>query len=686
MAKINRKLKNLIIILVVLLVIGGGVFAGIRYYNGVKEFGYQSVIYNEDNFSDESANNILLLNPDGETKKIIPGEKIGFEINFKNGGALPVSDFKITLKVPEHLKFSGDVETAFKYDFNQKDNTIIISAPSLKSGDSGSIKIRFEVPSPLIDGLLIESPKVKFDYFKESVFLNQSSNFSKDISAVKEKLIISSKAKFDNSFIKLSVAGNSESGNGQIKIKKTDVLNLLVFVFNGGTMNAENVNIKITGLENLVITDSSEKTIIKDGEINITVPLIEVLRSKTLKVSASIDPGVENNHVFSPVLEITNGKESLIKKTQSTAAVRLFPDFKQSKIALADNNGGDTYGGEILNVSATITNSGDIEAVNVAASLVLSESIKSYTGKTEWEFTEIKPGSSVTVSTQLQVSDTISRDMTGSVKLLIKADNSENTGAEFTLQSNSIKIYYSKPFAGSYIPIVALHGIEPFAAGRWETSPENFNYLCATLKSLGYQTITLMDLYNYVSFGKALPEKPIILTSDDGYQSIYTNAFPILKNYGFKMTVFLIDGYIGNSEAERRGNDFDKGISSVVSRPMLIWPEVKAMANYGIEFGSHGITHTDLNQISLEAAKNEMAASKADIEAHLNRPCIFIAWPHDAVDGELISLLPQLGYAGGIRYSGGVLDISHINLYNLPRVPFTNDIGPNEYAGMLRLQ
>ena len=686
MTKINGKLKNLIIIFAVLLVIAGGVFAGIRYYNGVKEFGYQSVIYNEGNFSDDNANNILLLNPGGDTTKIIPGEKIGFEINFKNGGSLPVSDFKITLKVPGHLKFSGDVQTALNYDFNKEDSTIVFSAPNLKSGDSGSIKISFEAPPPLIDGLFIESPKVKFDYFKESVFLNQSSNFSREIPALKEKLIISSKAKFDNSFIKLSVEGNADSGEGQTKIKKTDVLNLLVFVFNGGTMNAENVNIKISGLENLIVTSSSGETAIKNGEINIIVPLIEVLGSKTLRISASIDPGVENNHVFSPVLEITNGVESLIKETQSPAAVRLFPDFAQSKITLADNNGGDTYGGEILNVIAVVANSGDIEAVNVSANLDLPDSIKSYNGKTGWEFTEIKPGSSVTINTQLQVSGTISRDITESIKMLIKADNSENTGAEFAVQSNSIKIYYSKPFAGSFIPIVALHGIEPFAAGRWETSTENFNYLCGTLKSLGYQTITLMDLYNYVSFGKALPEKPIILTSDDGYQSIYTNAFPILKNYGFKMTVFLIDGYIGNSEAERRGNDFDKGVSAVVSRPMLIWPEVKAMANYGIEFGSHGMTHTYLNQISLEAAKNEMASSKADIEAHLKRPCIFIAWPHDAVNGELISLLPQLGYAGGIRYSGGVLDVSHISLYNLPRVPFTNDIRPNEYVSLLRLQ
>ncbi|MHB1336110.1 MAG: polysaccharide deacetylase family protein [Candidatus Humimicrobiaceae bacterium] len=686
MAKTGRKLKNLIIVLIVLIIIGGGVFAGIRYYNGVKEFGYQSNIYNEDNFSDLSTNNIVLLNPEGDIKKIIPGEKIGFDINFKNNGALSVSDFKITLKIPDHLKFSGDVQTSCKYDFNKNENTLIFNAGSLKNGDGGNIKIRLEVQSPLIDGLYIESPKVKFEYFKESIFLNQRSNFSKDVPAIKEKLIVSSNVKFDNSFIKLTVQGNAGSGGGQIKINKTDVLDLLVFVFNSGTMNAQNVNIKITGLENLIITGSSQETSIKDGEINITVPLIEALGSKTLRISASIDPKVENNHVFSPVLEITSENMSLIKETQSSAVIRLFPDFSKSKVTLTDNNGGDTYSGEILNVNATVINSGDIEAVNVAASLVLPESIKSYNGKTNWEFTGIKPGASVTVSTQLQVSESISKDMAGSIKMLIKADNTENNGDEFIVKSNSIKIYYSKPFAGRYIPIVALHGIEPFAAGRWETSTQNFDYLCSVLKSLGYQTISLMDLYNYISFGKALPEKPVILTSDDGYQSIYTNAFPVLKKYGYKMSVFLIDGYIGNSEAERRSNDFDNGVKAVVSRPMLIWPEVMAMSNYGIEFGSHGITHSFLNQMSLETAKNEMAVSKADIESRLSRPCIFIAWPHDAVNGELISLLPQLGYAGGIRYSGGVLDISRANLYNLPRVPFTNDINPNEYAGLLMLQ
>ena len=95
MVKINGKVKNLIIALIVLTVVGTGVFVGIRYYNGVKEFSYQSGIYNEDNFSDLNTNNIMLLNHEGDAAKVIPGKKTGFDINFKNNGALSVSDFKI---------------------------------------------------------------------------------------------------------------------------------------------------------------------------------------------------------------------------------------------------------------------------------------------------------------------------------------------------------------------------------------------------------------------------------------------------------------------------------------------------------------------------------------------------------------------------------------------------------------
>ena len=681
----DKKKKNIIIIIIVLIVLGAGIFTGIRYYNGVKEYAYQTKIYYEDNFADEQDNNIKLINSDisDNTFKLVPGEKAKFEINFKNDGALAANDFKITVKIPDHLKFTEDVQTEYEYVSDKENNLVEFNIGKLESGGTGQIKISFEAAFPLINGLFIESPKVKFDYYKESKFLNLKTNLTKDIPSINQKIIISSKPDFTTSVIKLSTLENIKDKDGNLKVNKNDVIDLFVFVFNSGNMNAKNVNIKIKNLEKFKLTQSSDEIEIKDGQININVPEIQTSGNKTLKFSIVANEDIENDYVLNPQLIINYENEQIIKEADLKAKVELFPNFSKTKISLSDNNGGDTYSGDVLNVNAVITNNGDISAKNVSVSLILPDIIKTYSGESNWHFDEIKPGSSVNINTQLQVSDNVSKDTVTSIKMLIKADNLEN---DFTASSNSIKIYYSKPFAGSSIPIVCLHGIEPFAAGRWETSNEDFDYLCGTLKASGYQTITLNDLRNYIAFGKALPEKPIILTSDDGYQSIYINAFPILKKYGYKMTVFLIDGYIGNSEADRRLNDFDKNEKAVVTRPMLIWPEILAMANYGIEFGSHGVTHSYLNKMSLESAKNELMQSKADIEAHLKRPCIFFSWPHDGVTGELISLLPQLGYGGAVRYNGGVLDINNINLYNLPRVPITNDIKANEYAALLRLQ
>ena len=97
-----------------------------------------------------------------------------------------------------------------------------------------------------------------------------------------------------------------------------------------------------------------------------------------------------------------------------------------------------------------------------------------------------------------------------------------------------------KPFTRNVIPIVALHGIEPSPSGLYELSTQEFDFLCRTLKALGYKTISFMELLSYLGSGKKLPEKPVILTSDDGYYNIYANAFPVLKKYGYKMTVFLV--------------------------------------------------------------------------------------------------------------------------------------------------
>ena len=253
------------------------------------------------------------------------------------------------------------------------------------------------------------------------------------------------------------------------------------------------------------------------------------------------------------------------------------------------------------------------------------------------------------------------------------------------VSSSSILISGEKPFTRNMIPIIALHGIEPEPIGRYELSTGQFDALCGTLKSLGYKTVTLADLLAFIEGRKQLPEKPVIITSDDGYQSMYNNAFPILQKYGYRMTIFLVTGLIGNSNEDRYLNDFDSGRKGIPVRSMLIWPEVVAMSRYGIEFQSHTVNHRSVGELPGDAAYFEMAQSKADIESHTGKPCVFIAWPHGNYTGSVLAALPGIGYRGALRYGGGVEDIRSINIFELKRIPFYQEISPSSYASIMRL-
>jgi len=268
----------------------------------------------------------------------------------------------------------------------------------------------------------------------------------------------------------------------------------------------------------------------------------------------------------------------------------------------------------------------------------------------------------------------------------VNTDEFKNLCAGYGVKPGKIDGGSIPQVTASQIPIIELHGVENSPSGRYEISAGAFDYMCGTLKNMGYETITLTDLYNHFAKGTKLPAKPVIITADDGYQSMYTTALPILKKYKYKMTVFLITSYVGDNEKTRRLNDFDSGVEGIPQRAMLTWPEIGQMRKYGVEFQSHSWSHSLMSNISLDSAKFELVQSKHDIEIHTGKPVIFIAWPHGASNNEVISLLPQAGYVGALNAIGGVQSLTSINFSRLNRVEIVSGIAPQSYAEVLRLQ
>ena len=98
------------------------------------------------------------------------------------------------------------------------------------------------------------------------------------------------------------------------------------------------------------------------------------------------------------------------------------------------------------------------------------------------------------------------------------------------------------------VPVLMYHHLNETGSDTTDITPELFEAQIAALSEAGYTAVLPDDLEAYVRQGKALPDKPILITFDDGYLSNYELAFPILQKYNMKATIFVIGATLGDTE------------------------------------------------------------------------------------------------------------------------------------------
>lgn len=98
------------------------------------------------------------------------------------------------------------------------------------------------------------------------------------------------------------------------------------------------------------------------------------------------------------------------------------------------------------------------------------------------------------------------------------------------------------------VPVLMYHHIDEQGDDSATITPELFEQQIAALKEAGYTAVMPDDLLAYVNEGAELPDKPVVITFDDGYLSNYEYAYPILKQYGMCATIFVIGSTVGNTE------------------------------------------------------------------------------------------------------------------------------------------
>ena len=103
------------------------------------------------------------------------------------------------------------------------------------------------------------------------------------------------------------------------------------------------------------------------------------------------------------------------------------------------------------------------------------------------------------------------------------------------------------------VPILMYHNLAQEGSGNDTISVQRFEEHLAALQDAGYTTITFQDLLAYVEQGTELPEKPVLLTFDDGYESNYTLAYPLLQQYQMNATIFVIGVSMGKDTYKDTG-------------------------------------------------------------------------------------------------------------------------------------
>ncbi len=168
---------------------------------------------------------------------------------------------------------------------------------------------------------------------------------------------------------------------------------------------------------------------------------------------------------------------------------------------------------------------------------------------------------------------------------------------------------------------------------QFAVPPARFTDQMAYLHAHGYTPMTVTQLVQCT----ALPEKPVILTFDDGMADFYTEAWPILTHYHFPATLYIVTAFV-NGTCDWLTHEGES------SRLMVTWEQISHMQAAGIECGAHTHSHPQLDMLSPEKAHDEITTSKKLLEEHLGQSVTSFAYPYGYYTTTIQQQVQAAGY------------------------------------------
>jgi len=183
----------------------------------------------------------------------------------------------------------------------------------------------------------------------------------------------------------------------------------------------------------------------------------------------------------------------------------------------------------------------------------------------------------------------------------------------------------------------------------------------------GYVTVSLYQVIDALQRGAPLPDRPVVITFDDGYRDNYENAFPLLRERGMVATIFVITDFIDEQ------------------RPAyLTWDMAREMLAAGISIESHGRNHVSLAGKDDDYLVWQALGSLETIEYELGVRPRFISYPAGEYDRRTIEIFQSAHYWAGVTTRQGAT-LDNQRLFELPRVRVRNTTTADELIRLLSL-
>ena len=223
------------------------------------------------------------------------------------------------------------------------------------------------------------------------------------------------------------------------------------------------------------------------------------------------------------------------------------------------------------------------------------------------------------------------------------------------------------------IAILGYHKIGPWSPTAWETwfyvPAETFERQMRQLKDAGWNVIDPETFIRALRSPEELPDRAVLITFDDAYQSVLEHALPVLQCFKYRAVVFVPTAAVG------RNNFWDADTREGVE-PICTWDELRALQGAGLSIQSHAVTHRTFSDLSVGDVDREIRESKESIERELKTKVELLAYPFDDAGkfpDSTDASLHRAGYAAAFHFVGGPSPWPAENRFHFSRIPVWPD-------------